>query len=108
MRGFYFKFKIHSHVVVQLNRYFVFTGGLDRVFEMNLMTIDFVADLIFQSRHDILCRDRTEGFAGLASFRFKRHSQFIDPSRQLLRLIQLAGFTFGPFLFAPLRPLCQS
>ena len=28
--------------MVQLDRYFVFTGGLDRIFEMNLMTIDGV------------------------------------------------------------------
>ena len=35
--------------MVQLDRYFVFTGGLDRMFEMNLMTIDFIADLILQS-----------------------------------------------------------
>jgi len=29
-------YKIHGHVVVQLDRYFVFTGGLDRMFEMIL------------------------------------------------------------------------
>src|SRR5438105_7289639 len=69
------------------------------MFEMNLMTIDFVADLILQSRHDILRRDRTERFAGLAGFEFKDHPQFIDAAGQFSRSIQLAGFAFGPFLF---------
>ena len=85
--------------MVQLDRHFVFTGCLDRMFEMNLMTINFISDLILQSRHDILRRDRTERLASLAGFEFKDHAQFIDSPGQFLRFIQLAGLALGPFLF---------
>src|SRR4030095_5892902 len=64
MRRFHFKFEIHRHVVMEFDRYLVLARGLDRMLEMNLMPIDLLADLVLQSRHDVLCGDRAKRFAG--------------------------------------------
>src|SRR5207248_11378949 len=77
----------------------MFTSGLNRMFEMNFMTINFITDLVFQSRHDVLCCDRTERFTSLSGFKLKRHAQFIDSACEFLRFVQLAGFALGAFLF---------
>ena len=84
---------------MQLDRNLVLARGLDRMFEMNFMPIDFVPDFVLQSRHDILRRDRAESFAGLAGFKLEGHAQFVDPPCQFFGFIQLARFAFGSFLF---------
>ena len=43
---FHVKFELRRHVVVQLDRHFVFAGILNRAFEHDFMAVDFLPDLI--------------------------------------------------------------
>jgi hypothetical protein len=63
---------------MQLDRHFVFAGGLDRMLEDDAMTIDLVTQLVLQAFHKILRGDRTERLAGLAGFQRKDDFEFAD------------------------------
>jgi hypothetical protein len=56
-RGFNLENKIRGHVVMQLDRHFMFPGGFDRVIQDDPMTINFVAEVVLQPLHEILRRD---------------------------------------------------
>src|SRR5439155_21523743 len=46
LRRFHFKFKLCGHVVMQLDRHFVFAGILDRTLEYNFVTVDLQTELV--------------------------------------------------------------
>ena len=72
-------------------------GGLDRMLEHDAMTIDLVAELVFEPFDEILRGDGTESFAGFAGFEREGDLQFADAAGQIFRFVQFARFAFGAF-----------
>ena len=65
-RRFHLKIKLRGHVVMQLDRDFVFAGVFDWALKHNFVPVDFGADFVFEPVHDVLRRDGSESLAGFA------------------------------------------
>ena len=79
-RRFHLKNKLRGHIVMQLDRDFVFARRLDRMIQYDLMSIYLGAELVLEPVHDVLRRDRTKSFAGFAGFKSKDDARFADPA----------------------------
>src|SRR5205807_9603659 len=75
-----------------------FPRVFDRPFERDFVAIDFVADLVSQSVHNVLGRDGSKSLTGLAGREDERHARLADPTRNLFGLVQLARFALSAFL----------
>ena len=84
---------------MQLDRHFVFAGGLDRMLEHDAMTIDLVAELVLQALHQVLGGDRTESFAGFAGLEREDDLQFADAARELFGFVQFRASRSARFAF---------
>ena len=82
---------------MQLDRHFVFAGGLDRMLKDEKVTIDLAADLLLEALRQIVRRDRAESLAGLAGLKNEGDLELADAPGKLLGIIQLLGFAFGAF-----------
>ena len=79
--------------MMQFDRDFMLACGLDRMIQLDFMTIDFITELILESSNDVLRCDRTESFAGLARLEREYDSQLTDSTAEFFRFVQLAGVT---------------
>lgn len=93
--------------MMQLDLHFMFASGLDRMFQVNLMPVDFVTDLVLQARHNVVGGDGAKGLAGFAGLELKRQAQLINSPGKLFRFVQLTRLAFRAF-FLQITQLTQS
>src|SRR6266513_6502747 len=99
LRRFHIKFKLRGHVMMELDRDFMFAGILDRPLQDNFVTADLQTKLVLHPRYNVLGSDRTERFTRLARCERKREPRFSNLTSQFLGVVQFAGFAFSAFLF---------
>src|SRR5713101_8289621 len=99
LRRFYFKFELSGHVMMELDRNFVFSSVLNWSLQHDLVSINLQTKLVLHPRHNILGSDRTESFSRLAGREREGQTRSSNLSSQLLGFVQFTGFAFGPFLF---------
>src|SRR5213592_2910099 len=63
LRRFYVKFELSGHVMMELDRNFVFSRVLDWSLQHDLVSINLQTKLVLHPRHNILGSDRTESFS---------------------------------------------
>ena len=96
--GFHLKNKLCGHVVMQLDRDFVFAGIFDRTLKHNLVPVDLRAEFVLEPVHNILRGNGSKCLAGLAGLQREDELRLADSARQFFCLVQLAGFALGAFL----------
>ena len=95
---FHLKNKLRSHVVIQFDRYLVFAGVFDWALKENFMPVNFGAEFVFDTVHNILRGNGSKRLPGLAGLEREDEPSLTDSARQFFCLVQFAGFALGALL----------